>query len=507
MAVLNIAMLLEHSARVTPDRVFLTGGRERLSFAAVDSEAKKFANVLTSLGVTVGDRVALLMPNTTALVICYYGIAKLGAVPVPLHAASPGPEVAFFLEDSGAAVLVAASACAAAATAGFGAVESCHHLIFDGPGDGAEETEALQLENLLSSAGDDFESYATTPQDVALILYTSGTTGRPKGASLTHYNIHFFAQLLARDLWRLSADDVVLMAAPPAHIFGQAILNVSCAAGARVHLLPRFDVSAFLNAIDSEQVTFFAGVPALAHQLLRTPLDDGRGLGSVRLVMLAGAPLDPDLLHAFRARFGVRVITGYGMTEAVPLTFLTEDTIETAPSGSVGKPVWGTRVRIVNEVGEPVPAGEPGEIVARGPQVFNGYHNRPDDTAAAWRDGWLRTGDVGRLDEDGHLFILERLKDMIKRSGYSVYPAEIERVLQAHAMVAEAAVVGVPDPLLGEEVKAFVALKPGLTTSADELIRHCRAALATYKVPRVIEFRDSLPHNATGKIVRRALRD
>lgn len=507
MAVLNIAMLLEYAARTTPDRAFLTGGHARLSFAEVDCAARRFANVLVSLGVTRGDRVALLMPNTTALVVCYYGIAKLGAVPVPLHAASPGPEVAFFLEDSGAAVLVAAGSCAAAATAGFAVVSSCRQLIVDGPADGAAEPDALQLENILPRAGADFESAPTAPDDTALILYTSGTTGHPKGARLTHFNIHFFSQLLARDLWRLRADDVVLMAAPPAHIFGQAILNVSCAAGARVHLLPRFDVGAFLNAIDSEHVTFFAGVPALAQHLLRSPLVQGRGLGTVRLVMLAGAPLDTELVHDFRTRFGVQLITGYGMTEAVPLTFLTEDMIDRAPAGSVGRTVWGTRVRIVNEAGDPVPRGEPGEIVARGPQVFSGYHNRPDDTAAVWHDGWLRTGDVGRLDEDGYLFILERLKDMIKRSGYSVYPAEIERVLQAHHAVAEAAVVGVPDPVIGEEVKAFVALKPGLLTSADELIRHCRAALAPYKVPRVIEFRDSLPHNATGKIVRRALRD
>jgi long-chain acyl-CoA synthetase len=298
----------------------------------------------------------------------------------------------------------------------------------------------------------------------------------------------------------------MLMAAPAAHIFGQAILNVACAARAALHLLPRFDVSGFVNSLDAERVTFFAGVPALAQHLLRSPLMAGRDLGAVRLVMLGGSPLDPELLRTFRERFGVQVVTGFGMTEAVPVTFLTQEMMDRAPAGSVGRPVWGTRVRIVDAAGQPVPAGEPGEIMVRGPQVFQGYHNRPDDTAAVWRDGWYRTGDVGTLDADGHLFILDRLKDMIKRSGYSVYPAEIERVLHSHEAVQDAAVIGVPDPVVGEEVKAFVALRPGLATSTEDLIRHCRAELASYKVPRLIEFRDALPRNPAGKIVRSALR-
>ena len=194
------------------------------------------------------------------------------------------------------------------------------------------------------------------------------------------------------------------------------------------------------------------------------------------------------------------------MTEAVPVTFLTAEMIDRAPAGSVGRPVWGTRVKIVNAAGQSVAAGEPGEILVRGPQVFQGYHNRSADTATVWHDGWFRTGDLGTLDAGGHLFILDRLKDMIKRSGYSVYPAEIERVLHSHAAVQDAAVIGIPDPVVGEEVKAFVALKPGLGATAGELMQHCRAELAIYKVPRLVEFRDALPRNPAGKIVRHALR-
>jgi long-chain acyl-CoA synthetase len=507
MHALNVAMPLDYAARINPRARFLTGGSDVFDFERMDAAARRFANVLASLGVTAGERVALLLPNTSSFVICYYGTLKLGAVPVPLHAGSPAPEVAFYLTDSAASVLVAAGSCVEAAADGFASVATCHHLIVDVPDSEAVAPPTLRLTELLTMAGEEFETAPTRPDDVAVILYTSGTTGRPKGARLTHFNIFFFSQLLTRELWRLTRDDVIVMTAPAAHIFGQAIVNVACTAGAQLHLLPRFDVAGFLQAVDEQHVTFFAGVPALAQHLLRTPLLRGRGLGSVRLVMFGGAAVDPELMRAFRSRFGVEVITGFGMTEAVPVTFLTADTIERAPSGSVGRAVWGTRVRIVDEAGQSLPPGEPGEIVVRGPQVFDGYHNRRDDTAAVWRDGWFRTGDIGRLDEDGYLFILDRLKDMIKRSGYSVYPAEIERVLHTHDAVAEAAVVGIPDRVVGEEVKAFVVLKPGMATSADELTAHCRSALAAYKVPRQIEFRDNLPRNPVGKIVRRALRE
>jgi long-chain acyl-CoA synthetase len=500
-------MLLDSAAQAHPGAPFLTGPSEAFDFERTDAAARRFGSVLASLGVVAQERVVLLLPNTPSFVICYYGALKLGAIPVPLHAGSAAPEVAFYLSDCEARVLVAAGSCAQAAVDGFAAAATCQHLIIDLPDPEPLVPPALRLSELLSMAGEEIETATTDPNDVAVILYTSGTTGRPKGARLTHFNIFFLSQLLTRELWRLTRDDVIVMTAPAAHIFGQAILNVACAAGAQLHLLPRFDVSGFLQAVDQERVTFFAGVPALAQHLLRTPLLRDRGLGSVRLVMLGGAAVDPELIRTFRSRFGVQVITGFGMTEAVPLTFLTADVIERAPHGSVGRPVWGTRLRIVDETGHPVPPGEPGEIVVRGPQVFQGYHNRPDDTAAVWRDGWFRTGDVGRLDEQGYVFILDRLKDMIKRSGYSVYPAEIERVLDTHDAVAEAAVVGIPDRVVGEEVKAFVVLKPGMVTSADELTAHCRRALAAYKVPRVIEFRENLPRNPFGKVVRRALRN
>ncbi len=223
--------------------------------------------------------------------------------------------------------------------------------------------------------------------------------------------------------------------------------------------------------------------------------------------MFSGAPLHPQVAEQFRKRFKVELSTGYGMTEGVPFTFLTADHFGSAPPGSVGLPALNTEIRIVDEEDQVVAEGQLGEIVVRGPAVFQSYLNRPEETAAAQRNGWFHTGDIGRLDAPGHLFVVDRLKDMIKRSGYAVSPTEVESVLASHPSVAELAVVGVPDPKLGEEIKAFVVLRPGCQATAEELIAHCKTQLAAYKYPRLVEFRESLPKSAAGKVLRRALRE
>ncbi len=268
-----------------------------------------------------------------------------------------------------------------------------------------------------------------------------------------------------------------------------------------------FEPEAFLRTIQSDRVTFFAGVPTLAHLMLHSPAVKAFDLTSLRAVMFGGAPLHPLVATQFAQTFGVRLITGYGMTEGVPMVFLTADMFAAAPSGAVGRPAFGTEIRVVDEGDRDVPAGELGEIIVRGPQVFREYLNLPQETAQAMRGGWFRTGDVGRLDEKGYLYIVDRLKDMIKRSGYAVSPAEVERALQAHAAVAESAVVGIADQALGEEIKAFVVLRPGAGATAEELIAHCQGQLAAYKYPRQIEFRESLPKSPAGKILRRVLRE
>jgi long-chain acyl-CoA synthetase len=504
---LNVAMVLEEAARQAPNKTYVIGGEQRLTFRQVETEARRFANVLSGLGVEPGQRVALLLPNVPLFPIGYYGALKRGAVPVPLNVLAPGPEIAYFLRDSGAVALVALAPLAEAAIAGLDGAEGCRHLLLAGlPADAPCPAPARRLEDLLADAGTAFTSAPTQADDVAMILYTSGTTGYPKGAALTHFHYHFVSHLLARDLWRIGPDDVVLMVAPAAHVFGQVLLNGACAARASLSLMSRFEPAAFLRTIERDRVTFFAGVPAIGQLLLGSPQVAQFDLSSLRLAMFGGAPMPPGMAEQIRHRFGIEVITGFGLTEAVPITFVTAD-MKQAPPASVGTPVWGTRVRIVGEAGRDLPAGAVGEIVVRGPQVFRGYHGQSQPTADAWLDGWFRTGDMGHLDENGYLFLAGRQKEMIKTSGYAVFSAEVERVLYAHPAVAEAAVIGVPHATVGEVVQAFVVLKPGAVASARELIAHCKSQLAAYKAPRRIRFRDGLPKNRAGKVAYQELRE
>jgi len=503
---LNLAMLLEHRARHDPERVCLILGADRRTFAQVYEEAQRCAGALAALGIGSGQRVAMLMSNEPAFFSAHFGILQLGAIPVPMNVTSPGPEVAYVLGDTQAVAIIASAAAMNAAAEGVKASPSCKNLIVAG-GAGDLPAGALGYERLLAQSNSQRLPAARHPDDEAMVLYTAGTTGRPRGVVLTHFNLYFAAQFVARDFWEVRGDDVMLMVASGAHIFGQTILNVAMITGAALSLLPRFEPEAFLRTIQSDHVTFFAGVPTLAHLMLHSPAVKAFDLTSLRAVMFGGAPLHPQVATQFAQTFGVRLITGYGMTEGVPMVFLTADMFAAAPSGAVGRPAFGTEIRVVDEGDRDVPAGELGEIIVRGPQVFREYINLPQETAQAMRGGWFRTGDVGRLDEKGYLYIVDRLKDMIKRSGYAVSPAEVERALQSHPAVAESAVVGIADIALGEEIKAFVVLRPGASATTEELIAHCQGQLAAYKYPRQIEFRDSLPKSPAGKILRRVLRE
>jgi long-chain acyl-CoA synthetase len=499
-------MLLEHRARQDPARICLILGAQRRTFAEVHEEAQRCAGGLAALGIGPGQRVGILLPNEPAFFSALFGVLQLGAVPVPMNVTSPGPELAFFMNDTQAVALISAASGLPAALDGMKSAPACKHLIVVG---GAEKLPpaALRYEQIIAESRPVHLPAATHPNDEAIVLYTAGTTGRPRGVVLTHFNLYFAAQFVARDFWEVEPGDVMLMVASGAHIFGQTILNVAMVTGAALGLLPRFEPEAFLRTIQTDRVTFFAGVPTLAHLMLHSPAVKGFDLSSLRAVMFGGAPLHPQVAAQFAETFGVRLITGYGMTEGVPMSFLTANMFTSAPSGTVGRPAFGTEIRITNEHDQALAVGELGEVVVRGPQVFREYLNLPEETAQAMRGGWFHTGDVGRFDDQGYLFIVDRLKDMIKRSGYAVSPAEVERALQGHAGVAESAVVGVPDDRLGEEIKAYVVLRPGATATAEELIAHCQAQLAAYKYPRLIEFRETLPKSPAGKILRRVLRD
>ncbi|MEM7134376.1 MAG: AMP-binding protein [Chloroflexota bacterium] len=504
MNVVNTAMVLESAARQAPNKTFLITDKEQMTFGQLEAHAQQFANVLASLGVEPDQKVALLLPNEPIFYVCYFGILKLGAVVVPLNSSIPGPEVGYFLSDSEAVALIAAGSAAAAALEGFEAVESCQSVILTNLGEHDQcPAPAQRFETLMAAAAKTFMTERTRPENIANILYTSGVTGRPKGVILTHYNFYLITRFFVHDYPYLKSDSTALMVLPPAHVFGQVLFLGACFAQAALSLMPRFDPQIFLQRIERDKVTFFAGVPTIAHFLLHSPLVDQYDLTSLQLVYFGGSALHAEIAAQFKERFQVEVVVAYGITEAGAITLLAIDA--DAPPNSAGKAVWGTDLRIVDEEDNEVPTGEIGEIIANGPMRCQGYYNRPQETAHATRNGWFHTGDMGRVDANGYLFILDRLKDIINVGGYSVFPAEIERVLHTHPAVAEAAVIGLPDEVMGQFIKAVVVLKSEATATAEALITYCRSQLEAYKCPGLIEFRASIPKNPAGKILRRFL--
>ena len=341
------------------------------------------------------------------------------------------------------------------------------------------------------------------PTDTAVVVYTSGTTGKPKGAELTHIQLYMNADIPARHVGVYSSD-VVLTVLPLFHVFGlSSIVNLCVRFGCTLSLVPRFDARTVLAAIERDQCTVFDGVPTMFAELLACP-DLGRyDVSSLRLAISGGASIPAPLLDAFEERFGVVILEGYGMTETASTTAQNPSAAERRVY-SVGKPIWGTQTQVWDSRDNPLPRGPDhvGEIVTRGLHVMKGYLNNPEATAAAVTDGWLHTGDLGYFDEDGFLFIVSRKKELIIRGGYNVYPSEIENILRAHPAVAEAAVVGVPDERLGEEVLAAVTLQVGGALDKAELIAYCRERLAAYKYPRIIDFRSELPKNTLGKVLK-----
>jgi long-chain acyl-CoA synthetase len=341
------------------------------------------------------------------------------------------------------------------------------------------------------------------PADTAVIVYTSGTTGQPKGAELTHLQLYMNADIPGR-LFDVQPDDVVVTVLPLFHVFGlSSIMDVCVRFGCTMSLIPRFTPAAVLGAIQRDHATIFEGVPTMFADLLSSPDLDRYDLSSLRVAISGGASIPAPVLDAFEERLGVVILEGYGMTETASTTTFNPSAAERRPY-SVGKPIWGTQTQVWDSDGRVLPPGPEhvGEIVTRGLHVMKGYLNRPEATAETFAGGWLHTGDLGYFDEDGFLFIVSRKKELIIRGGYNVYPSEIENVLHAHPAIAEAAVLGVPDERLGEEVMAVVSLRAGLRLTASELTAYCQGQMAAYKYPRIIEFRDQLPKNSLGKVLK-----
>jgi long-chain acyl-CoA synthetase len=499
---LNLATMVHESARSDGGKPALLYDGGRMTYRELDDLSDRFAVGLQAAGLGRGDRVAVQLPAIPEFVVAYLGTLKNGSVAVPLSFLLKAGELEYHLADSGASALITWSRVAAEAGKGAAAAD-VDRVYAVGPGAAAGRPFEQLLATVVPRPG---PLVQTDPGETAVIIYTSGTTGRPKGAELTHFQLYMNADTPAR-IFGLLPDDVVLITLPLFHVFGlESQVNCCLRFAATMSLLPRFDPVRVFEVIQRDRVTIFEGVHTMYSDLLHHP-DAGKfDLRSLRVGISGGASMPPAVLHGFERRFGIAVLEGYGMTETA--STVTQNYAGDRKIYSVGKPIYGVDVAVWDDQHRPLPpgAGHVGEIVVRGFNIMRGYHNRPRETAEAFYGGWFLTGDVGYLDEDGFLFIVDRKKDLINRGGEKVYPREVEDVLYSHPGVAAAAVIGVPHERLGEEVKAYLMLKAGALATEEELIAFTRERMAPHKYPRSIEFRSSLPMLATGKIDKQALR-
>ncbi|MEZ4215070.1 MAG: long-chain fatty acid--CoA ligase [Myxococcota bacterium] len=495
---LNLGTILQASEHEHPERVVLRLGDFTMTYAQLARAARGVARGLRERGVEPGDTVAVLIPNVPEFVIAYYGILYAGATVVPINVLAAAPEVAYFLRDASAKLLVAHPLFAAVGQAG-AAEAGVECLVSSGEGD-----------TLVGLAhGPECDDVALTESTAtAVILYTSGTTGKPKGAELTHSNLFLNCAFVAPRLFPMQRGEMNALATLPLfHSFGQqCIMNASIAMGGSFSLLPRFEPGAAFEIIERDRINVFAGVPTMYFGLLHHEGGERFDVSSLRFCLTGGAPMPVEVLHEFEKRFGIPVQEGFGLSETSPVASFNVVDKPRKP-GSIGYPVWGVEMCIMDDEGRQLPDGERGEICIRGHNVMKGYLGRPEATAESIRDGWFHSGDIGYRDEDGCYFIVDRKKDMILRGGFNVYPREVEEVLYAHPAVAEAAVIGVPHPTHGEEVKAFVAFAPGQSASEDEIVAWCKERLAAYKYPRIVRVIAEIPKGPSGKLLKRELRD
>ena len=494
----NLAEVLASTAGRVPGHVAISFEGSAVTYAELEAWARRVSADLVSAGVQPGDRVAVWLGNHPAFAAVMYGAWRCGAVVVPVHAMLTAPEARHILRDSEAKVVFSGPAQLAAAEELAAELPTLERVFGTG---GPLDPNATQSSETspIAEVGDD---------DLALIPYTSGTSGLPKGAMLTHGNLLANLEQMSRTPIAIGPDDAVLCVLPLFHIFGlNVVLNLSVRAGAKVVLLERFDPQGSLDAIRAQGVTVVAGAPPVYVAWLGLTDAPSDAMANVRVAVSGAAPLPKEVLAGFRERFGVTIWEGYGLTETAPaLTFTGIGGV--AKPGSIGRPLDDVEIRLVDPNGDDVESGDPGEIIVRGPNVFSGYWNNPEHTQASFADGWFRTGDVGVADDDGDLYIVDRRGDLILVSGFNVYPREVEDVIRRHPNVGDCAVVGDHDDHTGERVRAVVVPDPpGETVTPEQIIEFCARSLAHYKLPSQVDIVAEIPRNAAGKVLRRVLRE
>ena len=506
----NLATILTETTLAAPDTPVCRIGGTTTTYRELDDLSGRAAAGLREAGLTPGQVVALQLPNIPQFLIAYFGALKAGLVVLPLNPLLMAPELEYHLTDSAAALLIGFEGLHAEAAKACEMTGVPLYLVSAGAAPGNALPEGTRpVTELISNApldepGGDVE--ARSPDDTAVLVYTSGTTGKPKGAELTHFQLYMNCTV-AGGLFGARSDDTVLAVLPFFHVFGlSSVINVFVRYGGCLSILPRFSPAAVLDAIEADRCTVIGGVPTMLHALAQHDIT-GRDLSALRVTVSGGASLPEDVMRTFEDKYGIEVLEGYGMTETASSCSFNRPGDRKVLS--IGKPLWGVRMRVADSSGQLLPPGREhvGEILIRGHNVMKGYLGRPEATAEALRGGWLHSGDLGYVDEDGFYFIVDRAKDLVIRGGYNVYPREIEEVLYAHPSIREAAVIGKPDERLGEEVVAVVALREGASASAEEIIAYARERLAAYKYPREVRFMAELPKGPSGKILKAALRD
>ncbi|AST00112.1 MULTISPECIES: long-chain-fatty-acid--CoA ligase [Geobacillus] len=492
----------------------LTFYDKMITYAELAAAVNRFASSLQARGVQKGDRVAIMLPNCPQYVIAYYGILQAGAIVTQVNPMLVERELAYLLKDSGAKMIVIYEPLypRLAAVRGETAVEQAVTVSLGAPPSVALAEGDVTFDEFLAAGSGAVRPVPIEPaHDIAVLQYTGGTTGRSKGAMLTHRNI--FANVLqCAEFFKGTFEfgkERYLTVIPLFHVFAMTSgMNLAIYQGAENILLPRFELKEVLETIRDKQPTVFPGVPTMYVAITNTPGVEQYGISSIKTCNSGSAPMPLELMRDFEAKTGAVVLEGYGLSEASPVTHCNPPFAARKPGTvGIGMPLTEYKVVDVATGTQELPPGEVGELIIRGPQVMKGYWNMPEETAAALRDGWLYTGDLASIDEEGYVTIVDRKKDLIIAGGYNIYPREIEEVLYEHPAVREAAAVGVPDPYRGETVKAIIVLKDGMQANEEEILAHCRKNLAAYKVPRIVEFRAELPKTNVGKILRRALRE
>jgi long-chain acyl-CoA synthetase len=509
---ITLVDVLQETTRKYPNHTAISFYNQKVRFIELSKYVHQFASALQARGVQKGDRVAIMLPNCPQYIISYYGTLTVGAIVTQVNPMLVERELQHILTDSGAETIIVLDALYPRVKSVQSETKLKHIIVvhLQQP-EKSFESDELFDDFLKSGNGQVIPQVLEPEHDIAVLQYTGGTTGRSKGAMLTHQNL--VANIV--QIYEFFKEDYnmgqerCLTVIPLFHVFGMtSCMNLSIYGGATMILLPRYDLEEVLNTIKREQPTIFPGVPTMYLGISNHPEAQQYGIDSIRICNSGSAPMPIEVMKDFEGKTGAKILEGYGLSEASPTTHCNPLFSERKP-GSVGIGLPSTDYKIMDLATgtHEVPIGEIGELIIRGPQVMKGYWNMPEETAHTLRGGWLFTGDIARMDEDGYVYIVDRKKDMIIASGYNVYPRDIEEVLYEHPAIQEAVVIGVPDAYRGETVKAVVVLKPGQQATEEDIIQYCKKHMASYKIPRIVEFRNELPKTSVGKILRRALRE